>query len=632
VVAALAGINPNNGDQLLSIKCSKSEYGLCEQIPGCNFDKNLQCWQAPLTWPAYVAFREIWRHQPFIQTPGLIDWAASGWHDVQIAYGLRTAMDTQDGQLAHVLNELDEGSLPAQLEDGTEIPRRLFGYQRAAVAWLIRQQKAILGDPQGNGKTPVVIRAIQYLKGSGQAPGPALVICRGAMLYDWADEIARWAPDLSVQVVTGTALKRKKALEAKADVYLIAWPVLRYHTRLAMFPGKAFVKCNQHGGHTDKTTAQCEVHDKELNAIGFSIVTADEGHAMKDAKAKQSRAAWYLMHRAEYAWPVTGTPVADNISDIWSIGHAIDPRGFPAKSRFIDLYAMISLDWNQGKEILDLKPETAPSFHATVQPLIRRIPRELARPHQPPRLPPVFRHPEMEPAQARAYKSVQKMAMADLESTLMVTGNDLVKFSRLCQLSSAMIDTADGEDPYGFTRQLITLCAPSNKVSDLLGFLEDNPGPLVVTANSALLIGLASARLTAEKIPWCQVTGAENAEAKHQATRLFQEGQARVIFITKAGSESITLTRADTIFFMQPDPSFLSRDQKIGRIDRVTQHNPVRVVYSITKGTVDERLFELGKQKEERAASVTRDPDLLRWIVGGDDGGVRAGDPAGTLF
>jgi SNF2 family DNA or RNA helicase len=631
-VVAWAAIDTSGGQPLLAIGCSKSEYPLCQQIPGCNFQDKHQVWAAPLTWPAYVAFKEAWKHQPVIESPGLLDWAASAWGDTQIAYGLRSAMDTRDEQLALFLDEADEHTAPVELGDGTVMPRKLFGYQRAGVAWLATQKRVILGDPQGNGKTPQVIRAIQFLSKTALHPGPALVICTGAMLHGWAREFAAWAPELRVKIITGTATKRRKIFTdaMEADVFLITWPVVRYHTRLAAYPGLAFTRCDEHGGHTGKTPAQCEVHDKELNAIPFSIVVADEAHRMKDAKAKQSRAVWHLMHAAEFAWPVTGTPIADSIADLWSVLHGVDPRAFPAKGRFLDLYAVIQLDWNQGREVLDLRPDTAPSFHLSVQPLIRRIPREVARPYQPPRLPPLFRYPEMEPAQARAYKQVAKELMADLGTEIVTMGSHIVKFSRLCQLAAAMIKADEGEDPYGFTKQLITLASPSNKVTDIMEFLSDNPGPLVVAANSPQLIELAGTRMTAEKMPWSKVTGGMSDYDKDQAVQAFQAGHARVIFITKAGGEGITLTRASAIYFAQPDPSFLSREQKIGRVDRIGQLAPVQPVYAITPGTVEVRLYELGCEKAERSESVVRDPDLIKWILGGDDGGIRAGHEAGA--
>lgn len=457
---------------------------------------------------------------------------------------------------------------------------------------------------------------------------PALIVCRGSMVYGWQDELRDWAPELVVRTVSGTALKRRRALVGDggellplADVYIISWPNLRMHTRLAPYWGQTMVKCDQHGGTTGKSVAQCEVHEKELNQIPWAVVVADEAHAMRDAKSKQSRAASYLMQRAPYAWPVTGTPVADHAGDFWPLGHALDPASFPVKSRYLDLYAIKDYAFHGGTEIMGLRPENEHAFHALVQPLIRRIPKQVVRPYMPDRLPVIFRYPEMEPKQAAAYREIKKQALATLTpGVTTVPANAGVLFARLCQLSSSMLESVDGEDRAGFTTQAIELVFPSNKVTDLTEFLDDNPGQLVVAANSPRLIALAEKRLGELKIPCTKIIGGVGDASKHERIRWFQEGQVRVIFLTSgAGGEGVTLTASDTLYFMQPNPSFLATDQMIGRVDRIGQHNPVRVVYSISKGTVDERLYKLGTDKAERAMQVTQDAGLLRWIIAGDE-------------
>src|SRR5579859_4872323 len=80
----------------LAIGCSKAEQPLCLQIPGCTFSKRDGIWRAPLSWATYVAFKTVWASQPVIETSQLMDWAASMWADIQIAYGLRAQLDTAD--------------------------------------------------------------------------------------------------------------------------------------------------------------------------------------------------------------------------------------------------------------------------------------------------------------------------------------------------------------------------------------------------------------------------------------------------------------------------------------------------------------------------------------------------------
>jgi SNF2 family DNA or RNA helicase len=298
--------------------------------------------------------------------------------------------------------------------------------------------------------------------------------------------------------------------------------------------------------------------------------------------------------------------------------HGLDPKAWASRSRYIDMFAVKDYSWHGGVEILGIRPDHAHALHSIIQPYWRRIPREVARPFQPPREEPEFRYPEMQPRQATAYRQLAKEALADLEGATVVTGNHLEKYTRLCQLASSMIEQYDAEDSQGFTDPRYQLVLPSNKVDDLLEFCEDNEGQLVVAAISPALIDLAQKKLAAAKIFTARITGGMTREEQYAANMAFQHGEVRVIFINSAGSESIDLQAASVIYFMEPDTSFLVREQKIGRIDRYGQQYPVRQVYAISPGTVDGRRFQLGNDKAERHDAVARDADLLRWILSGE--------------
>lgn len=597
---AWAAIDDTADVPRLAVGCARSEYHLCEQVPGMNYAKADGIWRAPLTWQAWVAFLTVWGRQPVEVHPGLREWSLRAWEDVQEMYAMRQALDAADAR--------------------SEGEPELFPFQRAGAAWLAVGERAGLFDPRGNGKTPQAIRALRMVRQAGM-PGPWLVVATPATLYNWRREIGRWAPELSVRVVDGTAQRRRKAImdEGEADVYVIGWPTVRYHTRLKAYPGQALTRCDEHGGSMGLSAARCEVHEKELNEIRWAGVIADEAHRMKDARSKQTRAVWHVSGTARFFWPMTGTPIADNIADVWPVMHGISHLAFPSKSKYLDLYAVKQLNWHGGSEFLGIKPETENAFHASVQPLFRRIPAEVSRPQMPARLPDTFRYPEMTTAQSRAYRQLEKEALAELEHSDMVTSNSLAKFSRLCQLAAASLEQVDGEDKDGFSKAGYRMAAPSSKADDLLDFLEDNPGPVVVCMNSPQLLALCEQKLALHKVTHCAIKGGQPPVVRDQSVQWFQEGQCRVMLLTaRAGGEGITLTASSTVFFLQPEPSWLATDQVIGRVDRIGQARAVRVVYSISRGTVEERLYQLSQDKQGRADAVTRDPELLRWMIAGE--------------
>lgn len=617
-------------DGRIIIGCSQVENHLATQLPGCNFDKDAGTWHAPLSWATVVTLHMLWRNQPLDVGPDLTAWSKNAYEDTVYAWKLRSALDDtpQDGgEEPLILDVLDERS--EAFPDGR--PRKLYPFQRAGAVYLYDRRRAILGDEQGNGKTPQLIRALQLalqmnMRDLGPDPLPALVVCSVAAIRNWERELSRWAPELRTVVVDGTALRRRQAIERDdADVWIIGWPNVRAHTRLEAYPGTRFIRCRACGGIDDGIAAsRCEVHPKDLNTVArpWRTIIADEAHRMQDARSKQTRALWWLLHQAEFRWLATGTPIADNIGQLWPLLHGLDTATAPSRSRYLDLFAVKEMNFHGGTTVLGIRPDTAPTFHSFVQPLIRRIPRRVALPFLPRRLEPIFRYPAMSPAQKRTYDALKKQAVVELEGQLIVPPNTLVTFARLCQLASSMLEITEGEDADGFTMPLPRMTMPSSKVADLLDFLEDEEGQLVVAANSPQLVALAEKALSAKKITHCKIVGGMSADDMDQAVTWFQRGDCRVIFITAAGAESVTLTAAHTIFFMQPDPSWRSRDQKICRIDRIGQEGHpqggVRIVYSITPGTVEERLFKLGEEKGERAAQVTQDAELLRWLIKGD--------------
>ena len=612
-MTAWAQIDPDPKGPYLAIGCSVEENHLAQQIPGCNYSKHDHIWRAPLSWPAWVAFCEIWKIQPIQVYPELA------------AYGARQAA---------IVDEMyeDRGRIDAEPEWQWELERvemangspRVDPWQRGAAAWLAKWFRVGLEDPTGNGKTPCVARALQLLHQKHEGDiSPALVICPGSALFPWRDKLAEWAPELSVRVVRGTALQRSRALLSSdlADVYLIAWPNLRYHTRLAPYPGQSLVRCPEHGGLDPKITpGRCEVHEKDMNEMPWSVIIPDEAHRMRNAKSKWTRAVWHLAGQAPYFWPLTGTLVADKATDPWPIHHAMSPQAYPSKSRFTDLWAVKVNAWHGGTEVLGIRPETEASYHAVIQPYWRRIPKEIARPDRLEPYPPEFRYTEMVTGQLAPYRQIKRALLAEIEGQTIMPANAMVKFTRLCQLAASSIELSDGEDQFGFTTQQVNLSLPSGKLDDFLEFLGDTDEQVVAVANSPRFIALAEHKLALAKITHTKIVGGMDDPAKYAANMAFQNGEVRVIFLTAgAGGESIDLQSASTLAWLQPNPSTLVHDQVMGRVDRRGQLYRVREIYFITPGTVEERLYALMCEKQERANSVSRDVDLLRWIVQGED-------------
>lgn len=520
---------------------------------------------------------------------------------------------------------------------------KLLEFQRPGVAFLVRNRHALLADPPGLGKTAQLIRALQVLAELGENPFPALVVCPNSLkLSTWSFELAKWAPELTTQVVDGSATKRRKQLASDSQVFILNWEAIRLHSRLA--------------GYGTIALSEKDKIPKELNEMGFRTVIADEAHKGKDAKAAQTRALWALLHQAEFRFLATGTP--GDVQDMWALLHAVEPAWFPAKTKYLDRYAETSVNYFGGLDVHGVHPQNKDEYYRVVDPLIRRIPKEAALPQLPPKLPDQIRHTPMLPKQGGAYEQMREHMIANL-GDLLVAPNPLAQLMRLNQLASACAELVPVtrretrertvytdewyEDENGKRRRHILLdddgnvvkekyvheypdfdvrlTAPSPKVDDLIDLLEEmGEEPLVVAAVSRQLIELAAERLEKLNIPHGLVTGAQSGYERAQAVERFQDGRHRVILLTLgAGAEGLTLTRASRLLCMQESYSSIQNQQMYDRIYRIgsERHDSIQIIKQITPGTVEEHKQVLLATKAMRLEEIVRDESTLLTLLGG---------------
>lgn len=476
---------------------------------------------------------------------------------------------------------------------------KLLGFQRSGVAFLVKNRRALLCDPMGTGKTAQLIRTLQVLQEMGSHPFPALVVCPNSLkLSTWSSELTAWAPEISTQVIDGNATQRRKQLASGADVLILNWESVRLHSRLA--------------GYGTIALTEKEKEPKELNELGIRTVICDEAHKGKDPRAAQTRAVWAVMHSAEYRFQATGTPVAQNIGDLWSLLHGIEPEWFPAKTKYLDYFADTSLNTFGGLEVHGIQDQHRDEFFKIVDPLMRRIPKEAALPHLPPVLPVQIRHTVMGAKQKKAYGEMERDMVAQLND-LLVAPNPLSQLTRLKQFAAAYATVEENG--------ALRLASPSAKVDDLVDLLEElgKDEPLVVAAVSRQLIELASERLAKMKINHGLITGAQSQYERDQAVQQFQNDRTRVVMLTLgAGAEGITLTRSRTMLFMQESDSEIQNAQARDRVHRIgsERHDAIRIIKQITPGTVEERQEELLATKKIRMEEVVRDRETLAKLLG----------------
>ena len=574
---------------------------LCKSLPGSSWSQDEQVWRVPLSWSSCLALRSTFRDDLTIG-PELTDWASN-------------ELSTRIGP-SMALRELETA-------DGDE---DLFPHQRAGVAFLATAKRALLADEPGLGKTAQAIRALKKLQENGEEVFPALIVCPNTLKKNWAREFKTWWPSVNTQVIKGTATQRKKQFESGADVFIINWESLRSHSRLAPYGSIALKRCVAMGGHDESVSEnQCEVSPRELNKIDFKAVVADEIHRSKEPKSKQTRALWSATGDAPIRFALTGTPIANNVVDLWSILHWLSPKDWPSKTKWIDRMIDTMLNAFGGMLVIGVKPHMQDEFYKAINPHMRRMLKSVVLPW----LPEIInerRDVEMSTKQKKAYVQMRDTMIAELESGDALTAPSiLTQTTRLVQFASAYA-TIEVNETTGEMKA--RLSDPSCKVDALMGDIscgDFGDDSVAVCAVSRQLIELLSAAMTKAKIEHGLITGAQDEDERQKAIDDFQSGKIKwILFTAQAGGVGVTLTAARRLIMLQRPWSLVDHKQALDRVHRIGSeiHDSVIITDYVTEGTIEERVLQVLEIKADNFEQIVRDKDQLLRILKDDKAGA----------
>jgi SNF2 family DNA or RNA helicase len=563
---------------------------LCKSIPGASWSAKEQIWRIPTSWAGCLALRSTFKTELELG-PKLKAWAAQ-----------------------EKTKRVDPSNALRELEVSDAGDEDLFPHQRAGVDFLATARRALLADEPGLGKTAQAIRSLKRLHDTGEDVFPALIVCPNTLKNNWKREFEKWWPGVDVQVIKGSSAQRKAQFEHEANIYIINWESLRSHSRLSSYGSIALARCISCGGHDSGVTpARCEVHPRELNAIDFKAVVADEMHRSKDPKSKQSRALWAATGDADIRFAMTGTPIANNVLDLWAILHWISPEEWPSKTKWIDRMVDTMINAFGGMMVIGVKPHMSEEFYAAINPRMRRMLKQRVLPW----LPEVItdrRDVEMGAKQAKAYKQMREHMIAEIEGgEAVVAPNPLTQTLRLLQFASSYSEIS--VDDSGAEK--ILLSDPSCKVDALMDDIKSGDfgdDSVAVCAVSRQLIELLSARLTKEDIPHGLITGAQDGDQRQQAIDDFQSGKTKwILFTAQAGGVGVTLTTARRLVMLQRPWSLVDYKQALDRVHRIGSeiHDSVIITDYVTEGTIEERVIQALDTKADNFEQIVRDKAKL---------------------
>ena len=584
---------------------------LCKTIPGSNFDRKIEAWRMPLSWATCLALRTTFGVKLSIGSK-LSDWAMNE----------RT---TRVEPATYLREQLEP---PAGFGD-----QDLYPHQRVGVKWLTVTKRGLLADEPGLGKSAQAIRALKAALHEGNEVFPALVVCPNTLKLNWAKEFAQWWPEAKTVVIQGTATKRRKQFESilspaegeeVPQIVIVNWESMRTHSKLAPYGAVSLKRCPECGGKDPKVKATaCEVHERELNKIEFKAVIADEIHRAKNPKAAQARALWAATGDAEYRFALTGTPLSQDVTDLWSIMHWVAPEEWPQKTKWIDRSVDTLMNGFGGIHILGIKPTMKDEFFAVLNPRMRRMLKKVCLPF----LPPIIhqrRDIEMLPKQRKAYDEMKKNMIAALEDgEYMVATDALTQAKRLQQFATSYAEME--EYPPGSGEVRVKLSDPSATLDAVVEDIVNGDygdSSIAVSAVSSQLLELLKARLEKHKISVGMITGDYAIDVRQNAIEAFQRGDIKVMLYTvQAGGVGVTLTKANVLLRIERPFSLIDDLQANDRVHRIgsQQHESILIVDYVVMNSVQSKVHAALERKGEGFEDVVRDREQIRKMIADEE-------------
>ena len=590
-------IDPKHPNKILFSNLDHRYKDLVNSLPSSSYSTKEDVWRVSLTWPTCLALQNTFKNN-LVVGPELGAWWNNYYNSIIIpSYNLRNVVSSEVGY------------------------PKLYPHQRADVEFLTLSRRAILANGMGSGKSQSAFSAIKNIHESGEQMFPGLIVCPNSTKVGWKREIEMVYPGLNVVVVDGSSAQRKKQLSEKADVFIINWEALRFHSRLKHYGTEKLKRCIACKGLDPKVTATtCEVHVKELNEIDFQFVIADEVHRVKEPSSKVARALKAATGNADIRIALSGTPIASTPADLFSTLNWMNPEGYPSKIKFLDRFCDLTYNAHGASVVLGIKEHMKAEFFAGIDPFLRRMPKEVILPFLPP-IVNVRKNVEMNAKQKKAYEQMKKHMIAELDNdTAIATSSALTKMSRLLQFSSAYgeIVVRNEYNPISEMvedREYLVLTDPSCKVDAFMSDLEDYDGQsVVVFAQSKQLVMLLSNKLEKAHIQHGLITGDQDTYERQMHMDNFQKGKTRFILCTiQAGGTGITLTKGSVAVFLQRSWSMIDNLQAEARVHRIGSevYDFITIVDYVTAGTVEETVFKAIETKTDNLEVILRDKDLI---------------------
>jgi SNF2 family DNA or RNA helicase/uncharacterized Zn finger protein len=435
----------------------------------------------------------------------------------------------------------------------------LRDYQNYGYQWLNTLKYyglgGILADDMGLGKTLQSIALLLSDKEKQKERKPSLILAPASLVYNWKNELEKFAPLLHAEVMVGSPQERADMLQSAThpDIWITSYPTLRQDIDYYM----------QHE---------------------FSILILDEAQAVKNYATKTAKAVRDI--RADTRFALSGTPIENSIDELWSIFHTIMPDFFPNQKAF-----------------RQLAPEKVAKM---IKPfLLRRVKKDVLK-ELPDKIE-TLHVSELTKQQKELYLAYLERLKTETQDSLQGEGFQksrmkilagLTRLRQLCCHPSLFLEDYKGDS--GKLEQLM---------ETVVNAIE-NGRRLLIFSQFTSMLRIISHSLQKEDVNFFYLDGQTPSKERVQLVDRFNEGESDIFLISlKAGNTGLNLTGADTVILYDLWWNPAVEEQAAGRAHRMGQKNVVQVIRLITKGTIEEKIYELQQSKKELIETVIEHGD-----------------------
>lgn len=472
-------------------------------------------------------------------------------------------------------NQMRRDAIPQSLQN------TLRPYQKEGFNWLSTIVNynfgGLLADEMGLGKTLQVIALLLARKEQKKSNLPSLVIAPASVIYNWQAEIKKFAPELSVGVLGGSKNERHN--------------MLLHHNDYDVFI----------------TSYQSLNHDLEAyHNLAFDLQILDEAQNIKNHQSITAKSVKVI--KAQHRLALTGTPIENKLSELWSIFDYLMPGSLGSYVDFKKKFE-VPIVKKEDKDLEALLSETVAPF------ILRRLKKDVLT--DLPAKDEEIVYVKMNKKQTELYQLQMEKIIAQLNGQ---DDNDFKKsrFQILAQITKLREICCDPHLLYD------NYHGKSNKLLSTIDLIKnnlENGHKILLFSQFTSMLDILGEKLTKLKIPIFTLTGATPKEKRQEDIQRFNSLKTPSVFLIslKAGGTGINLTTADIVIHYDPWWNIAAENQATDRAHRIGQKNSVKIYKMVSQDTIEERIIKLQQKKAELAQAILDNEGMANATMSRED-------------